>query len=362
MHFGGNTAKFALTLLIGSIAQLVAWYAVAVRGLPYWAQGLTAVALVAATLLVRAAFDVLPLQQRIWAQERQIDLIDNQVSQSQQALSEIQRIMVNFLEHSSIYQDKVLDHLKLREDFVCVVKYGEGLSEVWRRLQIKERLPFTTVLASIPGSIQPFDNIDLFLIPTRSLPGIGNTPLRQYIDANIVPLVRAERRKFMRRHADLAQYAEDFSFRWMAFFLRKDAIAHGTLNRRFGYDFRAFVVGQQTGDSFHNMRSALGKVVKTKEILRLVSWASFADLSPERKGLLDRNSVRINSALEEQNIRDLPGLMTLTPGQLAHVIWSSLPRAEKMKSSKKKTLNTAKKVLEGVDQTVRVLRANGLLL
>lgn len=110
-----------------------------------------------------------------------------ETTKTKKELSDLQKVVVSFLEYSEIYRQKVKDHLNLNEDFLCIAKSSEGLSEVFNEMDERTMLPFGKVLNQIPGSIKPFENMAIFLIPVRSLPGISEKNIRKYIDKRIVP-------------------------------------------------------------------------------------------------------------------------------------------------------------------------------
>jgi len=280
-------------------------------------------------------------------------------ARTRRALDELQEVVVSFLEHSQIYRERVKDHLKLAEDCLCIVKSSEGLSQVFTQMEQKEMLPFGAVLMRISGAVRPFERIGLFLIPVSSLPGITESNVRAYIGRRIIPEVETEREAFLGRLSPrLARQAEPISYKYMAFLLRRGSIAHDVLNRKFNREFNAFIVDQQTSANLAAMKQELGEVVRTRDLLALVNWSSFADLNRDQKELVEAVQLRISAALDNAGIGTLPTLASATPEEFLNAIWPVVRR----RTTRRKAINLSKKIVGGAHKTVDVLRRNGVRL
>lgn len=58
-------------------------------------------------------------------------------------------------------------------------------------------------------------------------------------------------------------------------------------NRKFNRELNAFIVDQQTHPGLAAMKHELGQVLRTKDLLALVNWSSFADLNKDQKALVE---------------------------------------------------------------------------
>jgi hypothetical protein len=280
-------------------------------------------------------------------------------AQTRRQLDEFQQIVLSFLEHSQIYRERIKDQLKLTEDYLCIVKSSEGLSDVFTSMERKEMLPFGALLMRIPGTIRPFENIGMFLVPITSLPGINEWNVRAYIDKAIIPEVENEREAFLARlPRRVSKRAEPLSYKYLAFLLRRGAIAHGVQNRKFNREFNASIVESQSSADFSTMKDALAEMVRARDLLALVNWASFARLNEEQRALVERHRESMSAQLREAGIESLATLAETDHEQVLNVIWPVLVR----RTTKRKALNISKRVVEGARTTVEVLRRNGITL
>lgn len=274
-------------------------------------------------------------------------------------LDELKQVVAEFLEHSEIYRERVKDQLKLTEDYLCIAKSSEGLSAVWNSLVEKVRTPFTTVLMRIPGTVKPFENMAFFFVPLASLRGMNEWNIREYIGREFIPEVKRERLRFLRRpRTDATAKADKFSYKYMAFLIKKGSIVYDVRNRKFNREFNAFIVDEQVGGSFRRIKRELANLVKTKDLLALANWASFADLNRAQKAFVEKNRGIMSAELSDQNIGNLADIAGLTAAQLLEALWPVL----RHRISRRKALNICKKVTSGAQHTVQVLERSGVKL
>lgn len=279
--------------------------------------------------------------------------------ETRRELDELKQVVVSFLEHSEIYREKIKDHLRLAEDYLCIVKSSEGLSDVFNAMDHKEMLPFACVLMRIPGTVRPFERMGLFLIPIKSLPGINEWNIRPYVAKEIIPEVEEERERFLGKTSrEVAAKADPLSYKYIAFVLRRGSIAYDVLNRKFNREFNAFLVDGQSDASYAVMKNELARVVKTKELLALVNWASFAKLNNTQRALVEQYKLEMSLALSRTGVETLAQLAEIPAKQFVQAVWPVLQN----KSTERKVLNIAKKVVTGARNTVDILRKNGVAL
>ncbi len=349
--------KTILVIVAEAFIIGTAFYTDFVTRFPFWAQILLFIDLASMHLIAGDLFDYVKERAANWRLEREKEDLKLEKTKTQKELSDLQKVVVAFLEYSEIYRQKVKDHLNLNEDFLCIAKSSEGLSDVFDEMKEKTMLPFGRVLSQIPGSIKPFENMAIFLIPVSSLPGISEKNIRKYIDKRIVPVVEKERKRFLdvlpRR---LSLKAEDLSFKYIAFLIRRDVIAYDTLNRKFNREFNAFIVSEQSGKNLERMKTSLAEVVKTRDILMLVDWSSFAKLNKEQSKLITDNKQRIYDELSRNGITTLSDISAKSNDDFFNALWPAIKR----KTTKKKAENLARKVVDGTKVTVNILRKNGV--
>jgi len=274
-------------------------------------------------------------------------------------LDEFREVVVSFLEYSELYREKVKDRLQLVEDCLCVVKSSEGLSQVFQEMEKKEMLPFGSVLSRIPGSVKPFERQGVFLVPVSSLPGIAEGNVRTYMAKKIIPKVESERANFLSRlPSSIARKAEPLSYKYIAFLLRRGAIAYDTENRKFNREFVAFIISQQSRSSMANLKRELQDIVRTKELLALVNWSTFVNLNREQAGLIEAVQLKLATALDSASIGTLSSLSKSTIENLQKAIWPVVRR----RTTKRKAKNLSKKIIEGARHTVEVLQRYGVML
>jgi hypothetical protein len=348
LSYGVNLAVLAIALFVSEIRQL-----------PFALQLLMIAAFAGIQSATPNRFDYIREKTaNVGLRSRAHQLHLNQ-TRTEIELDELKQVLVSFLEHSEIYREKVKDHLKLAEDYLCIVKSSEGLSHVFTAMERKEMLPFGSVLMRVPGAVKPFENMSLFLMPTKSLPGINEWNIRQYIAEQIIPEVENERQRFLEQvPRKVAAKAEAFSYKYMAFLLRRGSIAHDVLNRKFNRDFNAFIVDQQAAPSYARMKDQLAQMVRAKELLALVNWASFANLNRAQRALVEQYKHKMSSELANAGIDNLADLAETTPERFLEVVWSVLCD----ETTKKKALNISKRVVAGASNTVEILRKHGVRL
>lgn len=355
--------RFGLSVLITVIVLAFAIHTEVFLLMPMWLEVIALTILACFQLIVSHLLDFKKMRDSIFELTEKGMRLLSEKKVTEKELSELREVIASFLEHSEIYRERVRDFLKLYEDYVCIVKSAEGFGDVWTELSNEQKrpLPFTTVLMNLPGSIRPIENMGFFLIPTATLKGVNKMPLRSYINKYIVPKVHKERQAFLKNlPKSLAVKADDFSYKYIAFFLRKDAIAHETKNRKFNRDFNNFIVNEQTGDSFYKMKSELIEVIKGKDVLKLVNWSSFAKLNDERQEFIEKNKSAINAGLLKNGIVDINDLAKTDPEKLFEIIWISLKVSQRQETTEKKVKNLSVSVVEGAQKTIEALKKSGV--
>lgn len=363
MIFSSLPFRFGLSILLTVPVLLFSIHTEIFSIMPVWLEGLVLIFLACLQIIINYLLDFSKMRKSISQLNANIKKLLGEKGMIEGELSELRMVIASFLEHSEIYRDRVRDFLKLYEDYVCIIKSAEGFGDVWAELSNEQKrpLPFTTVLMNLPGSIRPIENMGLFLIPTATLKGVHKTSLRNYINKNIIPKVYKERQAFIKSlPKNLAVKADEFSYKYLAFFLRKDAIAHETKNRKFNRDFNNFIVNEQIGESFNKLKTELLDVIKGRDVLKLVNWSSFAKLNEERQKFIESNKLAINAGLLNNGIKDITDLANTDPKRLSEIIWASLNKAQQKETTEKKVENLSASVVEGAKKTIEALRKSGV--
>lgn len=349
--------KTILTIIAEALVIGIAFYTDFIKDFPLWVQIALFVGLASLHLIAGYVFDYTKEQAANWRLEREKEDLKLEKTKTQKELSDLQRVVVSFLEYSEIYRQKVRDHLNLNEDLLCIVKSSEGLSAVFNEMDEGTIFPFGKVLSEIPGSVRPFERIALFLIPVRSLPGLTEKNIRKYIDKKIIPEVKKEREIFLKNvPKKISKKADSFSYKYVAFLLRRDAIAYDTLNRKFDREFNEFIVTEQSGKNLEKMKNSLEEVIKVKDVLLLTDWSSFTKLNKEQANFIRENKQSIVQTLDKNSVSSLVDISKKSSEELLEIIWTVINK----KITRKKAENLTKKIVDGTRETVTILRKNGV--
>lgn len=290
-------------------------------------------------------------------QSENLDLHEN-LQTTKRALSDLERVFVNFIEYSEHYKSRVINLLGVAEDYVCIAKASEGLSDVFKAMEEKEMLPFGRVLKRIPGSLKPFERMAMFFIPISSLPGLNANNLKPYIDEKIIAAVRADRQLFL---ADLPpaqrKLADEFSYKYIAFFIRRNSIVFGAVNRKFQREFTEFLVTKTDKKNRKQMKSVLMETIRNKELFRIIDWRAFVALNEEREEAINKYRDQINQSLSNIGVAGLADLSAKTAEELMPVFKSVLKRSG---LTERKIENLVKKIVADLSNLKHILSQNGI--
>lgn len=357
-----NRWKATLAIIIGAVAFGLTFYTDLIRTLPTFLQFTVFVIIAAFVFYSGNFFDFIKEvreNEKLRSKNAQLEINTSEISQE---LSSLQKVIVQFLEHSEVYRQKIEELLKLHSEYLCIIKSSEGLGEVFKLLsnEEKEKFPFGSVLKNIPGSVEPFERAGMFLIPRSSLPGITQKNIKEYIDKVIIPEVKRERQGFLARLPKrISSKADEFSYKYIAFFLKPESMVYDSMNKKFKREFLSFMVSRQSDASLQKMKTHLEDTVKTKDILSLVDWSFFAKLTKEQKVLLDKAKDKINEKLQEAGFVKLSDFYEKSEEDFYKAV---RPIFASKRVTKKKTENFSKKIIAGARETIDVLKKNGISL
>jgi len=105
------------------------------------------------------------------------------------------------------------------------------------------------------------------------------------------------------------------------------------------------------------MTAQLEEADKTKDVLTLVDWSSFAKMNNEQKEFVDANKDKINDQLKLSGFSRLTDFYEKSEDDFYRAVRRVFT---KKKVSKKRTENLAKKIVEGARGTIDILRKNGV--
>lgn len=274
-------------------------------------------------------------------------------------ISELQKVIANFLNNSKIYKDKIVKKLDIDEEFLCIMKSSEGFSEIWKKLEPenKKMLPFTKVLSEIKGSVRPFERDGLFVIPIKNLENFNKNYIRKYIMEDIIPLVKKERKNFISTLPDhLKLEVSDFSYKYIAFVLRKNSLDYDTKNRTFNNEFIEFVVSQQATQTLIEISQDLFHFIKGKDIFLLSDWEAFVpSLNEDQKRLINENKKELNQQFKNKRIINLIDISNCNIEDIKNIFNNVL----KDKTSDRKSKNLAEKIIRDTNKLVEILRKSG---
>jgi hypothetical protein len=183
--------KLSVHLASGVFLFFVALYPDQYKVWSTGAQVLVAFIVVGANVVAGVFWDDLKVQLENRALRKEIGDIADRSSAVLRAkdteLADLRKVIVQFLEYSEVFREKIVKYLELNEDYLCIAKSSEGLSDVFNALDVKQQLPFSKVLAEWPGSIKPFEKMHLYLLPASRLKGFSAGNAREWIQKNIIP-------------------------------------------------------------------------------------------------------------------------------------------------------------------------------
>lgn len=294
------------------------------------------------------------LKKELYSARKQAKLV-GQIKDSEK--KEIEDVLVAFIENSEIYKKKIIKYLDLEEDYLCIAKSSEGLSEIFKKMEEKPMLPFSKILYEWPGSIKPFGNMSIYFIPVKNLDDFNINEVRKWVNENIIPKVEQERERFLNGlPQSLSKLSDKFSYKYIAFTVKKHSIQYDFKNRKFSKDFIITFIKAQPPKRIVKMSNELGEIVKAKDFFLLVEWSAFVKLNKDQNELIKERKIKIYDELVENNILTLIDLSKLSSETLGTIFKNSLG----VKITNLKAKNLAKKIIDGSTHVLKVLRASGV--
>lgn len=353
--------KWTLHLTSGVLVFFVALYPDQFKAMSFGVQILAAFMVVGANVVAGVFWDDLKAQIENRALRKEIGDINERSTAVLHAkdteLADLRKVIVQFLEYSEVFREKIVKYLELNEDYLCVAKSSEGLSDVFNSLDVKQQLPFSKVLAEWPGSIKPFENMHLYLLPASRLKGFSAGNAREWIQKNIIPKVRDERVAFLESLPRAQRrLAEEFAYKYIAIAVRKNSIEYDSLRRKFNKSFVDNIIEHQSRKRIAKLTDRLTEVITAKDFLLLVDWSSFAPLNNDQKGLLREKKQELYEELSANEVNTLTDIAKVSEDDLANIF----KRVYKTKFTQKKYANLARKVIAGTDGVLAVLRSAGV--
>lgn len=274
-----------------------------------------------------------------------------------QELDELKDVIVTFLEHSHSYQDKVLWLLKIQGEYLCIAKSSEGLSEVFKKMKGNVQLPFSKVLTEWSGSIKPFENMNLFLLPLDQLYNFKENNIKGWIDNNIIPQVEKERHKFLNELPKrIASLADKFSYKYLAFVIHTNSIEYSTLNRKFNKSLMNTLITTQTRTNVAHMTQALTDIIRTKDFFNIVDWSAFIKLNADQEMLFRNNQQYLSKELMNHSLSTLSDIARCGEDVLTTIYRNAFGSSITIK----RATNLAIKTRYGVNRVLTILRNNGV--
>ncbi len=279
---------------------------------------------------------------------------------SEKEISDLHRVITKFFNYSIIYRKDIIEKLELKEEFLCIMKSSEGFGKVWDNLEDKKMLPFTKILDGLPGSVRPFEKDGLFLIPIENLKGFNHKDIRLFINKRIIPKVKKERIQFLKALTkEQKKLVDKFSYKYIAFILRKNSLDYDTENRKFSDKFVQFIVSNQRERTLAQITNELAEFVEGKEVLNLIDWEAFIDdLNDDQKKLLNNYGDSIRSKFKQGKIRNIIDISNSDINKISSIIQSVL----KNDTTERKSKNLSEKIVKGASETIRILRSAGAKL
>ncbi|HKZ39562.1 MAG TPA: hypothetical protein VJ044_01290 [Candidatus Hodarchaeales archaeon] len=356
-----NKLRLSATILTSFFIAFIPFYPDMFTSLQLWFQ-IVLVLLVVVLNVASSNFpDVISLALKNQRLEQEFGSLKGEfkaiAKSSQEELAELKDVIVSFVEHSHTYQDRILRLLKIHGEYLCIAKSSEGLSEVFNSLDPRPQLPFSKVLTQWPGAIKPFENMNLFLLPIKNLPGFSDERIKPWISQNIIPRVEIERTQFLRSiPRRIARKAEEFSYKYLAFVVRSDSLEFETRNRKFTKDLMDALLGSQGQANIARMTQHLAEIIRTKDFLNVVDWSAFVDLNNQQKNLFDKHRTKLFEQLERRNLHSLNDVSRSDLDSLKMLYLEAFGAD----ITDRKSINLAQKTQAGVNRVLATLRKHGV--
>ena len=360
-HLKGSKFKFLVYFLSGLFLFFVSLYPDKYIQLPLLAQLSAASFFVGVNIFTSVFWDDFKVRFENRSLRKEInDITDKStsiLSAKEYELNELRSVIVQFLEFSEVFRDRIVKYLELNETYLCIAKSSEGLSDVFNALDVKQQLPFSKVLSNWPGSIKPFEKMQLYLLPISTLKRFKTTNTRKWINQNIIPKVKKEREEFLRNlPARKKRLAEDFSYKYISIVIRKNSIEYDSLHRKFNKSFVDNIIKHQSKKRIAKLTDRLTEVITAKNFFLLVDWSSFAKLNTEQRRLVKSKKQQLYEEFSKNNINTLIDISTISNEELEKIF----RKVYRNQFTKKKYLNLAVKIISGTAHVLSVLRNAGV--
>lgn len=272
--------------------------------------------------------------------------------------NELKKLISKFIEKGMFYSEKLKDILKQRNDFVCIIKSSEGLSDVYKELEKQKKqkmLPFTSVIHNIPGAMRPFERMDVYLVPIDKIPRQKEQSLNKWME-NLAEKAKIERERFLADiPSKIAKLAEPFSYKYIAFYISRASLTTGTINRKFNKEFVSSLLFNQSEDEFKRLKSDFTDFIQSKDLALNIEWHQFIKTS-DKNELLKKNKSKLSEAFHSAGFNSIFDFVSSNK----EIISTPIHKVLKKNLSKKQCENLATKIIDECQNTLRVLRSAGV--
>jgi hypothetical protein len=263
----------------------------------------------------------------------------------QAELRGFRELLVAFIDKGLFFPEKIKELMSSRTRYVCVAKSSEGLSQVFQALQAAgsaTMLPFTTVLHSLPGSVRPFERMDLYFIPVRSIPVRRGSSLRRWMEKDILPAVERERTRFLAGlPRKIANLAEPSAYKYIAFFIDSDSLIADRKRRKFSSDFLGAFITARSDSELKSVKAEFTKYIAAKDLALTMEWHLLVKTDAEKSQLLQKKRTRISEEFRRAGVLSLSDLVPEKAGQIA----KALRKACGVALTEKKSTNLTDKIV-----------------
>lgn len=275
-------------------------------------------------------------------------------------VGDFRRLLISFVDKGLFFSDNIRELLTGRAKYVCVAKSSEGLSEVFTALQRAGKgqpLPFTQILSEIPGALRPFERMDMFLIPVRSIPHRRGASLRHWMNRKILPAVRARRKDFLAElPRNIARLAEEEAYKFVAFYIDSESLIADQRCRKFNKDFVTSLLGSTSDSDLKPVKAEFADYIRAKDLALRMEWHLL--VRTNRAKLLEAKRSRISEELRRTGLSSLSDLRSENAEKLATALKKATGRALTPRTS----LNLANKLIGECDSIRRTLAQAGIVV
>ena len=293
------------------------------------------------TIISPALATILIERKSIWA-DVEID-IKEELAKAKEKLSvtekdkiELENLVNKFFNDAKFTDQGVSDLFRLSsKDYFCVMKSSENFDLLFKKKKkIKAaikltQIPFGNVLNNHPNKIRPFGNLEVYFFPYSILSQYDGS-IKQWIDKTILPEVKIERVKYIKKYKDVLElneaeikFLEKDSYVYLGFEINSNNIAFDIKGNNLNEELFKIIKGNK--EHLLAYTHEISKAIRSNDLFLRVEWNTIIDLS-NKKQMQDLNnySDMISNKLKEKNINSIAEIANMDVILLTNILFEYL--------------------------------------